>query len=202
MWEPVDVIWDHDMEPALRAVNFSYFEDFHVVSKNITCHLEGCNDNYLNLWVFQTENPTKLSIFPLQEFFHGNPLKLFNRQRIDVYLDPPPSLDCGPFLFEFIHHLLPHEETFIGQLLYPIFSLFLKKIKPEPTLNGGSFFHQKFQMLVSLASFVHSEVLLKDCNSEDGAFWTFEHSGWDFDKFANIVFVSDTIEHLLFRWFV
>ena len=57
-------------------------------------------------------------------------------------------------------------------------------------------------MLVSFSGFEHSEVLLDHCYSEDWALWSFEHAGWDFDKLADFVFVSDAVKHLFFCGFV
>ena len=126
MRESVSVIRDNNVKSTLRAINLPNFKNFHVVSEDITGHLEWSYIDYLNIWVLKTKNSAELRIFPLQEFFHRNSLKLLDRHRIDVYLNPSPSFDWRPFIFELIHHFLPHKQTLIGQFFNSILCLLLK----------------------------------------------------------------------------
>ena len=57
-------------------------------------------------------------------------------------------------------------------------------------------------MLVGFASFVHSEVFLKNNSSKDRAFWTFEHAGWNFDELSDLFLVGNAVIHFLFTGFV
>lgn len=93
MRESVSVIRDNNVKSTLRAINLPNFKNFHVISEDITGHLEWSYIDYLNIWVLKTKNSAELRIFPLQEFFHRNSLKLLDRHRIDVYLNPSPSFD-------------------------------------------------------------------------------------------------------------
>ena len=75
----MDVVWYHDMKSTLWTIYFSDFKNFHVIAKNITCHLKRSYNYNFNLRIFETKNPTKLGIFSLEELLHGDPLKLLNR---------------------------------------------------------------------------------------------------------------------------
>ena len=119
-----------------------------------------------------------------------------------MHLNSSPCLNGRPLLFELIHHFLPDEETLISKFLNSIFCLLLEKIESESPLNRRCFFHQKLQMLVSLSSLVHSYVFLNDGHCQDRAFRTFEHSGRNFYKFTDLVFICNAIKHFLFGGFV
>ena len=54
----MDVVWDNNMEPALWAIDLSNLKDFHVVAKDIACHLERSYDYNFNLRILKTKNPT------------------------------------------------------------------------------------------------------------------------------------------------
>ena len=156
----------------------------------------------LHIWVFQAEDSAQLGIFSLQELCHRYTLQFFNWNGADVHLHSSPIFDGRPFLLEFVHHLFPDEQAFVGQFFNSIFCLFLEQVQSESPLNYCCFLHQEAQMLVGLSCFVHSEILLDHGCCKDWAFWSFEHSGWNLHKLSNLILVVDTVKHFFFGWLV
>ena len=107
--EAMDVVGYNYMETALRTVYFSNFKNFHIVTKDIRCHLERRHVNNLDIGIFQGENSTQLCVFSLQELFHGDSLELLNWHRVNMYLHSSALFDRGPLLLEFVHHFFPYE---------------------------------------------------------------------------------------------
>ena len=52
MREPVDIVWNQDVEAALWTVDISDLKDLHVIAKNVTSHLKWCHINNLHIRVF------------------------------------------------------------------------------------------------------------------------------------------------------
>ena len=57
--------------------------------------------------VLDSENSGNLSVFSLEEFFHGNTFELVHGVGINVDLNPLLPLDFRPPLFELFLHLAP-----------------------------------------------------------------------------------------------
>lgn len=112
------------------------------------------------------------------------------------------SLDGWPLLLELIHHLFPHKEALIGELLHTILCLLLEEVEPESSLDCGGFLHQESQVLVGFSCLVHPEVLLEHSRSKDRALGPFEHAFWYLYKLAHFIFVGDAVEHRLLLWLV
>jgi len=80
-----------------------------------------------------------------------------------------------PSSFEFLLHLSPDKQTFLGVLLHFIFDFSLEKEHSKGFLNFGSFFHQEFKVNVSYAGLVHTPELLNTGCCHDGSFMALEH---------------------------
>ena len=115
-------------------------------------------------------------------------------------LNSSSRFDARPFLLEFLHHLLPDKQGFIGKFLNSIFSLLLKHVETEATLDDCGLLHQEPEVFVRFSSFVHSEVLLNANSCQNWTFWSLKNPCRYFDKFFDLFFVSDTVEHRLFTW--
>ena len=101
-----------------------------------------------------------------------------------------PLLDSWPFLSEFLHHFLPHEERLIGQLIHSLLRLFLEHEEAETALDNGCFLHEEFQVGIGNPGLMHPPVLGDNCGCLDRAFWTLEHHAWDFDLERDFIFVG------------
>lgn len=202
MWELQNIFWDNYIKPALRGVDLSDLQDLHVITQHVTRHLERRNVDHLHIWVFEREDPAQLRILSLQELLHRDAFQFFNRQRADMHFNPSARFDARPLLLEFIHHLFPDKQGLVGQFFNSIFCLLLEHVKSEAALDDGRLFHKEPQVLVCFSRFVHPEVLLDASGCQDWTFWSLEDPCRNFDYFLYFFFVSDTVEHCLFAWFL
>jgi len=78
MRELGNIVWHNNRQPVLCRVDLSDLQNLHVITEDITGHLERCHVDNLNIRVFQTENSAQLCVLSLQELLHRNSLKLFD----------------------------------------------------------------------------------------------------------------------------
>ena len=106
-------------------------------------------------------------------------------------------LDCGPLLFELLHHLFPHKKTFAGELVHALLSLLLEHEQAEGSLNDCRFLHQEFEVGIGDSRFVSAPIFLNNCCRQNGTLLSLEHQTWNFYLGLDIVFVDDAVVNFL-----
>ena len=120
--------------------------------------------------------------------------------RIDVYLYPLLFLNILPLILELFLHLPPQIEVLVVDLLYASLSLLLEKEEPEPSLYDLSLLHEELELAVCGECRVHPPVLLNGDGRKLGTPRPLEHSRWDFNDLAHIIFVGNAVIELHVVW--
>ena len=75
-----DIVWNDDVQSALRVVDISDLQDLHVVANHISRHLKWRDVNDVHVGVPQRKDAAQLRVLSLEELLHRYPLELFNRE--------------------------------------------------------------------------------------------------------------------------
>jgi len=107
-----DILWDYKLHAGILSWESWDLQNFHVVTQNILSHLVGAHIDDLNVRIFASrKNSWDLGVFSLQKLFHGHSFEFVDWERVDMDLHSFALFDLTPFLFEFGHHLAPHEHV-------------------------------------------------------------------------------------------
>ena len=198
--EFMDIIWHDNINPRMRIVDLSDLKNFHVVACYIIGQLEWRHIDDIDIRVFNCKYSGNLSVFSLEELFHGNTLELMHGIRIYVDLNALFFLNILPLLLELFLHLPPKIEVLVVDLLDASLSLLLEEEQPESSLYDLRFLHEELELAVSGESLVHSPILLNSDGRKFGTPGALEHARWNFNDFTHIIFVGNAVIELHVRW--
>jgi hypothetical protein len=146
LWEFYVVLRNDNVQSTRCIFDFNQFQYFHVILAYLWCHKIGCNIDNINVWIFQTEDSRKLTIFALLILLKTHSSQVRNTETVNMDFDATLITDGRPGLLEFFLHFRPDAERFLLQTLDFELCRFFQLVKTIFPLYKGSFYHQMFEL--------------------------------------------------------